>query len=202
MLLSDELAESSETAMTDAQHAPAESGFRHWRRQRPLIGGVLLVVSGIEMFFSGQLDFGELHIQLGIEGLQATIIPILLVLLGVLAVLMPAHHVFYGVIALADADGTPLAVMTVADTFDYDKQHEAEKVYRTAEDKHPGVAAVYAQDDVLIGGPVRVFRRPAGATFPEYRLDPAQTRDVLGLAFAATLNAPIPERARFGVFRM
>ena len=69
-----------------------------------------------------------------------------------------------GDIALADADGTPLAVMTVADTFDYDKQHEAEKVYRTAEDKHPGVAAVYAQDDVLIGGPVRVFRRPAGAT--------------------------------------
>ncbi|RVT94298.1 carboxyl transferase domain-containing protein [Sphingomonas crocodyli] len=33
-------------------------------------------------------------------------------------------------------------------------------------------------------------------------IDPAQTRDVLGLAFAATLNAPIPENARFGVFRM
>lgn len=33
-------------------------------------------------------------------------------------------------------------------------------------------------------------------------IDPAQTRDVLGLAFSATLNAPIPERATFGVFRM
>ena len=33
-------------------------------------------------------------------------------------------------------------------------------------------------------------------------IDPAQTRDVLGLAFATTLNAPIPERARFGIFRM
>jgi 3-methylcrotonyl-CoA carboxylase beta subunit len=33
-------------------------------------------------------------------------------------------------------------------------------------------------------------------------IDPAQTRDVLGLAFAATLNAPIPETPRFGVFRM
>jgi 3-methylcrotonyl-CoA carboxylase beta subunit len=33
-------------------------------------------------------------------------------------------------------------------------------------------------------------------------IDPAQTRDVLGLAFAATLNAPIAERAKFGVFRM
>ena len=33
-------------------------------------------------------------------------------------------------------------------------------------------------------------------------VDPVQTRDVLGMAFAATLNAPIAERAAFGVFRM
>ncbi|WJH37769.1 methylcrotonoyl-CoA carboxylase (plasmid) [Aliirhizobium terrae] len=33
-------------------------------------------------------------------------------------------------------------------------------------------------------------------------IDPAQTRDVLGLAFSAVLNAPIPERAQFGLFRM
>lgn len=33
-------------------------------------------------------------------------------------------------------------------------------------------------------------------------IDPAQTRDVLGLALAACLNAPIPDRPRFGVFRM
>src|SRR5947207_12675320 len=33
-------------------------------------------------------------------------------------------------------------------------------------------------------------------------IDPAQTRDVLGLAFAATLEASIPDHARFGVFRM
>jgi 3-methylcrotonyl-CoA carboxylase beta subunit len=33
-------------------------------------------------------------------------------------------------------------------------------------------------------------------------IGPVQTRDVLGLAFAATLNAPIPDRPQFGVFRM
>jgi 3-methylcrotonyl-CoA carboxylase beta subunit len=33
-------------------------------------------------------------------------------------------------------------------------------------------------------------------------IDPAQTRDVLGLAFAAALNAPVEEAPRFGVFRM
>jgi 3-methylcrotonyl-CoA carboxylase beta subunit len=33
-------------------------------------------------------------------------------------------------------------------------------------------------------------------------IDPVETRDVLGLAFAAALNAPIPTQPRFGVFRM
>jgi 3-methylcrotonyl-CoA carboxylase beta subunit len=33
-------------------------------------------------------------------------------------------------------------------------------------------------------------------------IDPPQTRDVLGLALAVTLNAPFPEAPRFGVFRM
>lgn len=33
-------------------------------------------------------------------------------------------------------------------------------------------------------------------------VDPVQTRDVLGLALAAVLNAPIPDRPRFGLFRM
>ncbi len=33
-------------------------------------------------------------------------------------------------------------------------------------------------------------------------IDPAQTRDVLGLSISATLNAPIAEAPRFGLFRM
>ncbi|MDF0542375.1 carboxyl transferase domain-containing protein [Sphingobium sp. H39-3-25] len=33
-------------------------------------------------------------------------------------------------------------------------------------------------------------------------IDPVQTRDVLGLAFSAALNAPIPDRPQFGLFRM
>ncbi len=33
-------------------------------------------------------------------------------------------------------------------------------------------------------------------------IDPADTRRVLGLALSASLNAPIENRARFGVFRM
>lgn len=79
------------------------AGFGDWRRGRPFVGGLLAAVGGVEMFFSGQLDLGHLHIQLGIEGLQATVIPIALVLLGVLSVTMPAHHVFYGILTLVVA---------------------------------------------------------------------------------------------------
>ncbi len=68
-------------------------------------------------------------------------------------------------IALTDEDGTPLAVMDVAEAFDYDKQDEARIVYRTDEDKHPGVAAVYAQDEMLLGGPSRVFKRQQHTEF-------------------------------------
>lgn len=82
------------------EDAPKRRRFRNWRRQRPFIGGVLAVLGGIELFFSGQLDTGNLQIQFGIEGLQATVIPIALVVLGLLSIFRPTHHVFYGIIAL------------------------------------------------------------------------------------------------------
>ena len=80
-----------------------ESRFGAWSRERPFVGGVLAVLAGIEMFFSGQLDIGNIHVQLGIEGFQATVIPVGMVLLGVLSVLMPAHRIFYGVLTLVVA---------------------------------------------------------------------------------------------------
>jgi uncharacterized membrane protein len=79
------------------------SAFVDWRRRRPFVGGLLTVAAGVEMFFSGQLDVGKIHVQVGIEGLQATILPLILVLLGILAMAMPVHRIFYGVIALAVA---------------------------------------------------------------------------------------------------
>ena len=79
-------------------------------------------------------------------------------------------------VALADAAGRVLAVLTVEDRFSYDKANECEKVYRTTDTAHPGVAAVLAQGEVLLGGPVAVVNRPANPDFPEYRLDPAAVR--------------------------
>jgi len=79
-------------------------------------------------------------------------------------------------VALTDAEGRVLAVISVQEKFGYDKETEAEKVYRTEEAAHPGVAALYAQGDVLLGGPVQVLEVPAHDDFPAHRLTPAQTR--------------------------
>lgn len=79
-------------------------------------------------------------------------------------------------IALADESGNVLATMLVQEVFAYDKKAEAANVYRTEDEAHPGVAAVYAQGDVLLGGPVKVLEVPGHDDFGQYRLTPAQTR--------------------------
>jgi sulfate adenylyltransferase len=78
-------------------------------------------------------------------------------------------------VALVDGAGTPLAVMEVRSRFGVDRREEARKVFLTDEEAHPGVAALYAAREVRIGGPLRVLSLPAGE-FPDYRLEPRQTR--------------------------
>jgi sulfate adenylyltransferase len=79
-------------------------------------------------------------------------------------------------VTLADEDGNLLAIMDVEEAFEYDKREEARLAYRTEEDAHPGVAAVYAQDEMLIGGAVRLFQRQKHNEFLEHRRDPNETR--------------------------
>ena len=78
-------------------------------------------------------------------------------------------------LALVNEQGILQAIMTLEDKFDYDKQHEARQVYRTEDEAHPGVAVVYGQGDILLGGPVRVVALQQ-QTFPEQRLTPTQSR--------------------------
>jgi sulfate adenylyltransferase len=79
-------------------------------------------------------------------------------------------------IALTDESGKALAVMDVEQAYDYDKREEARLAYRTDEEAHPGVAAVYAQEEMLIGGSVRLFQRQQHSEFLEHRRDPRETR--------------------------
>ncbi|MDQ3857630.1 MAG: sulfate adenylyltransferase, partial [Actinomycetota bacterium] len=78
-------------------------------------------------------------------------------------------------VALADEGGRPLAVLEVEDVFPYEKEREAERCFRTRDADHPGVARLYAQHDLYLGGRVTVFARQQPA-FPELHRDPAETR--------------------------
>lgn len=79
-------------------------------------------------------------------------------------------------VALVEEGGHTLAVMTVQEQFTYDKRREAREVFRTEEDKHPGVARLYKQGDVLLGGPVWLVDFPSNREFIEFRHTPAETR--------------------------
>jgi len=74
-----------------------------------------------------------------------------------------------------------LAVMEVLEKYPYDRQtkeREAEKVYRTTDEAHPGVARLYRQGELLLGGEIWLvdWPSPVKAEFPELRHTPAQTR--------------------------
>jgi sulfate adenylyltransferase len=78
-------------------------------------------------------------------------------------------------VALTDESGRALAVLEVEDAYEYDREREAERCFRTTDDAHPGVARLYAQKPLYLAGRVTVFERLEPA-FPELARDPADTR--------------------------
>jgi len=78
-------------------------------------------------------------------------------------------------VALMDEAGNLVALLELSDKYSYDKEVEAENVYRTTEDAHPGVARVYAQPDRYLGGDIWVFDLPE-PEFPDEFYTPAQSR--------------------------
>ena len=78
-------------------------------------------------------------------------------------------------IALSAPGNVPLAVMHVEDIYGFDKQEYSEKVFRTTDPKHPGVARVHQLKDLLIGGQIEMFKDVENP-FEHYTLSPAETR--------------------------
>lgn len=79
-------------------------------------------------------------------------------------------------IALLNAEGTVLAILELEEKYEPNKKNEALKVYKTEEDKHPGVAAVYAQGEIYLAGKVKVLNRVKYDNFHQYRKDPVELR--------------------------
>jgi len=81
-------------------------------------------------------------------------------------------------LALRDLEGNMLAVVTVSDVWQPDKNAEAESVFGTTNEEHPAVAYLMnTAHDWCVGGTIECIEFPRHYDFKEHRLTPAQVRD-------------------------
>ncbi|MEN9221110.1 MAG: sulfate adenylyltransferase [Thermostichus sp. BF3_bins_97] len=81
-------------------------------------------------------------------------------------------------LALASSTGSLIGLMELTEKFTYDKTREAQQVYRTNDDNHPGVKVLYEQGSVYLAGPITLLQRDPHPLFPAYQIDPAQSRQL------------------------
>ena len=79
-------------------------------------------------------------------------------------------------VRLDNPNGEFVGVLQLTEKYSYDKKLEAENVYRTTEEKHPGVKVVYDQGEINLAGPVWLLERQEHPQFPKYQIDPAASR--------------------------
>ncbi|NET34124.1 MAG: sulfate adenylyltransferase [Cyanothece sp. SIO1E1] len=79
-------------------------------------------------------------------------------------------------IALTHPNGNILAIMTITNIFKPDQDHEAQQVYLTTDEAHPGVKALKAEGTVYLGGPIQFIAPIPHTNFLDYRLTPKLTR--------------------------
>ncbi len=81
-------------------------------------------------------------------------------------------------VLLRGEDGIDYAVLTVESKYTPDKVKEAELVYRTTDQNHPGVKKLFERPSLYLGGPIDVISRPKPDIFAEYYYTPAETRAI------------------------
>ncbi|MGE7546322.1 sulfate adenylyltransferase [Sporosarcina sp. FSL K6-3508] len=77
---------------------------------------------------------------------------------------------------LLEYEGDIYGTLTITDIFEPDQEVEAEKVYKTTDRKHPGVAKLLERGSVYLGGPIKLIKRIEQRNFVEFYFDPAETR--------------------------
>jgi sulfate adenylyltransferase len=80
-----------------------------------------------------------------------------------------------GEVALEDDRGDLVAILHLSEKFSLDKRALAEKVYRTTDEAHPGVAYTFSLGPVFLAGDLDVLQARE-IEFQEFNLTPAETR--------------------------
>ncbi len=83
-----------------------------------------------------------------------------------------------GLVRLDNPQGRFIGVLELTQKYHYDKRREAINVYRTDDEKHPGVQVLYKQPPVYLAGDVWLLQRDPHPLFPSYQIDPAQSRQL------------------------
>ena len=79
-------------------------------------------------------------------------------------------------VALVDGDGRLRGILELAETYEVEKEREAQSVFGTLDAAHPGVARIYEGGEVCLGGDVWVIDGPLDPPFAEHRRSPQETR--------------------------
>ncbi len=79
-------------------------------------------------------------------------------------------------VRLDSPDGKFAGILELTQKYRYNKAHEAINVYRTEEEKHPGVKVLYDAGQINLAGPVWLLERHPHPLFPKYQIDPAESR--------------------------
>lgn len=83
-------------------------------------------------------------------------------------------------VALVDQDSQEImGILRLRDKFPYDKREEARLVFGTEDEAHPGVAKIYAQPDIYLGGEVVALSEgPFPELYGDYYARPEETRTI------------------------
>ncbi|MCT7975702.1 sulfate adenylyltransferase [Laspinema olomoucense] len=81
-------------------------------------------------------------------------------------------------VRLDDTEGKFVGVLELTQKYRYNKALEAVNVYRTEDHNHPGVKVLYEQGPINLAGPIWLLDREAHPQFPNYQIDPAQSREL------------------------
>ena len=73
--------------------------FRTWRRGRPFIPGLCILLAGIEIYWAPHSSVGKL-LSMGLPGISSLFIPIFLVVFAVTVWFFPTYRVFSGIAAI------------------------------------------------------------------------------------------------------
>jgi len=98
-------------------------------------------------------------------------------------------------IALVDEEQKPIALMNLRDKYTYDKNVFSVNVFKTADEKHPGVKMVKEMKDWLLGGDIELIDN-SKEPYNQFNLDPQETRTLFKergwntVAGFQTRNAP------------